>query len=477
MKKLIMFVMVLVIATSATALKYVDDAPDFAGCTGSASVFWEFEDEGCMPTSNSADPPFYYDPDPVNPPTFGSRHWDDPTPGSGWGGSYGAAGWTYSGGIYTVLAEDSFNQPVPERGEDIYLRQYFQIVHTLVPDMQETDDRWPIGLGLEIWDLVTTYEPDGWTGCPKGYETWPAGDAYGYLDGYEFVPPDIHYEIPGAPGWYKSIWIHDFSVEGDVYTSATGQAFPELFNATHTACILGMDLDPDTGETFQIEEATLDFIWFTNPDRSDIPTSICFRPGQRVPPITYSTTGLPIHEPMDIQVEGDPCIVGPPPAGPVSGQVNVHLAWQPSHMVGEVETDYTEFEVTVVLDPEPNSTVSGNAEFEVTAAPTGTIDPVNENVTLTFDETNFTVDQSVTLTARQDTDIEGNETRTINFTLTIDVDDPNFGSDPCLPVSLDKRILVVDNDTPFVSGDPFEFDCGEGRAGYVMLRGQTFALA
>ena len=137
MKKLIMFVMVLVIATSATALKYVDDAPDFAGCPGSASVFWEFVNEGCMPTSDSADPPYYYDPDPAITPTFGSRHWDDPTNDAGWGGSYGGALWTYSNGIYTVLSEDSLNQSIPERSEQPYLRQYFQIVHTEVPDLPE----------------------------------------------------------------------------------------------------------------------------------------------------------------------------------------------------------------------------------------------------------------------------------------------------------------------------------------------------
>jgi hypothetical protein len=460
-----MFVMVLAIATSATALKYADDAPNFAGCPGSASVFWELEEDGCMPTTNMGVDPWYYDPDLVITPTFGSRHWDDPTDGSGWGGSYDADPWTWSNGIYTVLAEDSFNQPVPERGEDIYLRQYFQIVHTMVPGLPESDYKWPIGLGLELWDLVTTYEPDGWTGCPTGYETWPAGEAYGYLDGYEQFPPDVHYEIPGAPGWFKSIWIYDFSEDGTVYSSATEAEFPELFEATHTACIIGMDFDPDTGETFQIEELTLDFIWFSMPDRSDIPTSICFRPGATRPPLEYSTVDMPIYEPMDIQVIGPPAINGPCAMGPLSGEVLVHLAWQPNYMVGEVETDYTTFNVTVVLDPDPNSEASGNTEFDVThinnvavaGLPETVFDDANQNATLTFTQADFTVDQSVTLAALQDTSIEGNTTRSIVFTVTIDVDDPNFGSDPCQPVTMTKRILIVDNDLPQVSGNPYEF--------------------
>jgi hypothetical protein len=483
MKKLIMFVMVLVIATSATALKYVDDAPDFAGCTGSASVFWEFEEDGCMPTSNAADPPYYYDPDPAITPTFGSRHWDDPSTGSGWGGSYGSAAWTWSGGIYTILAEDAFTQSVPERSEQPYLRQYFQVVHTMVPDLEQPDFqngapipgtgdyRWPIGLGLELWDMsADEYSPDGWTGCPVGYENL---DGDGYRGGYENVPPDIHYALGG--GWFKSIWVHDFSEDGTVYTSATEEEFEALFEATHTACIIGMDFDPLLGEIFQIEEASLDFIWFTNPDRTDIPSTICYRPGQKAPPIVYSTTDLPIYEPMDIQVEGPPAINGPAPMGPVSGQINLQLAWRPSHMVGDVETDYTEFEVTVVFDPEPNSLVSGNAEFDVTeinGVPVvvgyeDDIDP-NQHVTLTFTEADFIGGvfdpcdiQSITVEAKQDTDIEGNETRTSNLTVTIDVDDPNFGSDPCKPVSVDKRLVVVDNDTPFIAATPFEFDLAE----------------
>ena len=252
-------VVVLAIVGQAAALKYPHDSPSFAGCENSGYVFWEFTDDGCMPTSDEFDPPYDYAP-PLADPTFGSRHWDDPTPGSGWGGGYGGELWTWSDGVFTVLSEDAITQSIPERGSKQYLRQYFEVVHTLVPGLPQSDNRWPIGFSVEIWDLSGL----GWTGCPQGYET-----GSGYLGGYEDIPPEIHYEIPGAPGWYKSIWVHDFSMDG-VFGPQDG--FNDLFDATHTACIVGMDLDPESGEIFQIEEVVIDFIWFDDPCGNDIPT-------------------------------------------------------------------------------------------------------------------------------------------------------------------------------------------------------------
>ena len=171
---------------------------------------------------------------------------------------------------------------------------------------------------------------------------------------------------------------------------------------------------------------------------------------------------------MDLQVE-DPCIIGHEPMGPVEGKVIVHLEWQPSHMVGEVETDYDTFTVTIVFDPDPNSAGSGNSEFVVTkvndvpvtigyGAPD--LDP-NQNVTLTFTEADFTVDQSISLAAIGDTEIEGNETRTIEFTITTDVDDPNFGGPGSDPVVVPKRLVVIDNDIPQISANPYEFNLSE----------------
>jgi len=255
-------IVVVVIAGQAAALKYPPDAPDFAGCENSGYVFWEFVDDYCLPTTDEDCQPYYYDPGPADDLTFGSRHYDDPFPG--WGGSYGADPWTWSDGIFTVLAEDAITQPIPERGQKQYLRQYFQVVHTLVPGLDESDPRWPIGFAVELWDMSV----NGWTGCPQGYETDD-----GYLGGYEFeVPPEIHYEIPGAPGWYKSVWIHDFSTDGSVYSGEYEKKFEALYDTTHTACIVGMDLEPDQGEIFQIEEVILNFIWFDDPCGNDIPT-------------------------------------------------------------------------------------------------------------------------------------------------------------------------------------------------------------
>ncbi|UCD30513.1 MAG: hypothetical protein JSV03_08610, partial [Planctomycetota bacterium] len=181
MKKLIMIATVLTIAGRALALKYPDIAPDFICCDNSGWVIWEFLDDWCLPTSEDFDPPYGYYPEAaVDPPTFGSRHWDDPFDDSGWGGSYGEGAWTYTtsdyNGAYTINAEDSFAQPIPLRGDKQYLRQYFQVVHTMPPGVTEEDYYWPIGIGLEIWDM-SVFQENGWTGCPVGYEGL-AGDGY-----------------------------------------------------------------------------------------------------------------------------------------------------------------------------------------------------------------------------------------------------------------------------------------------------------
>lgn len=258
-------VMVAAIATPATALKYPPDAPSFGGCENSGWVLWEFVDDYCLPTSDEFDPPYGYYPA-LTDPTFGGRHFD---PCDGWGSNenyeYGWP-WDWEDGVFTILSEDVITQSIPARGSKQYLRQYFEVVHTLVPGMLESDYRWPIGLGIEIWDM-SVYPPDGWTGCPIGYENL-TGD--GYRDGYEFIPPEIHYELGG--GWYKSVWIHDFSTDGSVYSGEYPASFDDLFEVTHTACIVGMDLDPEAGEIFQIEEVLLDFIWYDDPDGNDIPT-------------------------------------------------------------------------------------------------------------------------------------------------------------------------------------------------------------
>jgi hypothetical protein len=58
MKKIIMFVMVLAIATPAMALVWEPHTQGFAGCEGSGQVLWEFTEPGCMPTSAVANPPY-----------------------------------------------------------------------------------------------------------------------------------------------------------------------------------------------------------------------------------------------------------------------------------------------------------------------------------------------------------------------------------------------------------------------------------
>jgi hypothetical protein len=422
-KKLIIIAIVLAVAGQSWALKYPDIAPDFTCCDNRGWVIWEFIDDYCLPTSDEFNPPYEYVPGPaVEPPTFGSRHWDDPTDDAGWGGSYGEDLWTYSDGKYSVEAEDSFNQSIPHRGEKQFLRQYFQVVHTMPEG--DTSEFGIIGLLLELWDMSVL----GWTGCPQGYENLP-GD--GYLGGgLVFPSPDVSYEIPDSNGWYKSMWITDFWQDTACTTGYAAEEDIDLDLATHAVCIVGVDLDRPA-QIYQIEEVILDFIWFDEADGSDIPTTSCCCP----PPnrIIVDTNDIPIYEPQDTG--------GPPPAGPTDGQLQVSLAWQPGGSLG-----YPPFTAKVVINPDPNNEVTPNADFTFPAS----TEP-NGVVRLIFNETNWDRYQNVHVAATQDTLREGNESGNVEFTVTIDIADCNFGGPGCEPVTRRYGIAVVDNDTPYIS--------------------------
>jgi len=441
MKKLIMFVMVLAIATPAVALVWPADAPSFAGCDNSGQVLWEFIDDGCMPTTDvQGVEPYYYNPE-LGAPAFGSRHWDDPTEDAGWGGSYDSDLWEWSDGVMTVptYAEDSFNQPIPERGEHLYLRQYFEVVHTM-PEEPDPSGSF-IGLGLEIWDM-SVYQPEegGWTGCPVGYEGLP-GD--GYRDGFEFPAPELSYELGG--GWWKSIWIRDFAVDDSLNTEyvynadEVRQTFPDLYESTHAVCIIAMDMP----SSFQLEEVYLNFIWFSDPcgrtesEGGDIPDEPCYiiiTP--KDPAVTVEAVDFPIYEPQD---EGGPPLPYP---GADTGTLKVKLSWRPG------DPGYPNFTAKVVVDPDPNHEHVGSADFSFT-------NPVppdpNGNVTLTFTQANWDVFQDVTVKATQDLLPEGPEGFKPEFTVTIDIADCNFGGPGCDPVVRSKGIQVKDNDIPFIS--------------------------
>jgi hypothetical protein len=460
MKKLIMFIVMLAMAAPALALHYADDAPDFAGCEGSASVLWEFLTDTCQPSSDEADPPYYYDPVPVVTPSFGGRHWDDPTDDSGWGGSYEAAPWEYGPGpygkgVYTVLAEDSFNQTIPERLDKRYLRQYFQVVHTMVPGLSDEDYRWPIGLGLEVWDMTVQGPGETeWTGCPAGVQQ--PGDP-GYRGGAQGGPGNpyeltLHYSL-GKDGsgteWFKTVWVNDFYQvnwpKPDTPDCKTeGAAEVELSEVTHTACIIGMDLDPDAGQTFQIEEITLDFIWFDDPCGLDIPTDACWRLTD-TPAVRIDTEDIPVYEPQDVDT------YGPPPTGPVTGNLLVSLNWEPGQNIGDPD-----FNAVVILDPN-KGTFGGGAHEDFLIYPFNDEAEATEDdgVKLYFDDANWSDPQRVVVEARQDTDKEGITSYPIEVTVSIDI------ADPCFNDVMGRSIIVVDNDIPFVSATPASIELTE----------------
>jgi len=134
-----------------------------------------------------------------------------------------------------------------------------------------------------------------------------------------------------------------------------------------------------------------------------------------------------IYEPYDA---GPP--PGPPPAGPTSDKMLVSLPAVP----------YAANTITVIIDP--NLEGAGKHEdfiFPASVAGDGTI-------TLTFNETNWSVQQPVAVEAVEDVDREGDQSYPVLFTFSDLLGDPNFNSDPCNPLT--TRITVVDNDIPFV---------------------------
>jgi hypothetical protein len=427
-----MFVMVVAIATPATALKYTDFAPDFTGCDNSAWVIWEFTSHGCSPTSEDFSPPYGYYPEPEDTLTFGSRNWDTPDDDSGWGGYIdGDNLWIHnaSDGTYTVNDEDSFNQPIPESGGKKYLRQYFQVVHTLVPGADENDLNWPIGLGLELWNM-SVYQDDGWTGCPVGYEEL-AGD--GHVGGANWRDPQM---IDHGNGWWTSIFINDFDEDGSLTTAYAETV--DLEDATHTACIIGMNFNVGAGEIFDVEEVILDFIWFDEPDGSDIPTESCDpRPTKGV--VDTLPTKPRIYEPKD-----EP---GPDPLGDPCGVLQFKLKYRPSVLI-DGDPCYLPFNATVVVDPDPNQEKVGDSDFSI-------IDPEspdpNGNVYLTFTQDNWDIYQDVVIKATEDTEEEGDDGKNIELTVTIDIADCNFGGPGCEPVKQLKTFVIVDNDVPYIS--------------------------
>jgi len=403
MKKVIVFAIVLAVAGQSAALIYPDDSPPWRWCPHPyimptfGVVFWEFIDDGCMPTSDECDPPYFYEPW-LDAPTFGSRHWDDPTEDAGWGGSYGSDLWVWSDGVFTIpeYAEDSFNQPIPERGEKQYLTQYLQVVHTM-PDLPQgdLDDLGLIGLGLEIWDM-SVYQESGWTGCPQGYENLP-GD--GYLNGYDCPEPDQHYELGG--GWWKSIWVSKFSTDGSYYSGEYEESFPELYDATHTVCIVGMEI----GSPWQIEEVVVDFVWHDTPQIPECP---------------------PPWWPPD-QIIFEPNIMGVCEEGETTGNFAIHLLWAPDE-----GTD-----VLITVDPDRDSN-SPHEDFILlgSTAPDG-------NITLVFDANNYNIPQTVVFKAIDDTEPEG--TQAYGLTFTTVSDDPNFDD-----FIWAKGFTIYDNDVPEV---------------------------
>jgi hypothetical protein len=367
-------------------------------------VCWEFTEEGCEPTSEEHDPPYCYWPQIANP-TFGTRYAD------------GGPVWTWADGVYTVNNEDVLNYAIPERGEQTYLRQYFEVVHTIV----ESEDPSLIGLGLELWNM------GDWPGCPTNFE-----DTGEYLEGYEFPAPTSSVNISGD--WYKSIWVADFSTDGAVWSfGEEGRQFSDLYEATHTTAIIGM---ADFGATgFQMDEVHIMMVWYSDLGGGTYPDwleqcsclGIIIPPPPPEPPIEFDPNFTFLCEPQDVG--------GPPPQCPINGTVGVRLSWRPGEDQG-----YPPFMVKVTVNPDPNNEVTPNPDLILPAS----TEP-NGVVRLTFNQTNWNVWQNVVFEAVKDLEREGNESYLVRFSTETSVD-PNFDGYETL-----RGSIVVDNDIPYIS--------------------------
>jgi hypothetical protein len=155
---------------------------------------------------------------------------------------------------------------------------------------------------------------------------------------------------------------------------------------------------------------------------------------------------IPIYEPQDAG--------GPPPEGPTEGQFLVSLGWQPGEDLG-----YPNFTATVIVDPN----LDGNGPNDDFIFPAGEPEPQTGPpnqpfgfVELTFTEADWNIPKPVIVEAVEDLLREGNESFAVDFTVTIDIADCNFGytespCDPCNIVTRTVGVFVVDNDIPYIS--------------------------
>jgi len=129
-------------------------------------------------------------------------------------------------------------------------------------------------------------------------------------------PPEEQIDIGG--GWKHSTW--EFEIEGHpdetgIYFQATGSG------------------------DFAVDQIVMDVISYPGAAPPDGPG----RPDAPQPPVTVDFNDVPVYEPVD---DG-----GPPKLGPTEGQLLVSLAWQPSEKVGEVITYPAAFTAMVVIEP------------------------------------------------------------------------------------------------------------------------------
>jgi len=396
MKKLIMFVMVLAIATPAVA---EDLNPAFwRGAPDSTYVNWTFDVEYGEDTIFYPEESVFADEENHNHP---DSLWGVEGPGvealaafATWGGEIG---WidNHEGrqGVTTPVGEMLGFVNNSPRDLEKFKRMRIQMTYYTTGD--------PCGVFVEMETACAPWDGEGWNWWPR--QLW--------VDWAGFVV------TPLGGDWYH------VTMEVDTqYDTGT-----EDFTLNPGAEVFFI------GGGINIDQVVFDSICYSTaepPEGAD-------------PSLTVETVDIPVYEPQDLG--------GPPLPYPNAdiGTLKVKLSWQPS-AIHDGEPNYIDFNATVVVDPNTNpwGESGKNPDFSFTnPVPPGP----DGSVTLTFDQDDWDVFKDVTVKATKDLLREGNENYSVGFTVTIDIDDPNFGSDPCQPCTQTESVIVVDNDIPYIS--------------------------
>jgi hypothetical protein len=410
MKKLIMFVMILAIATPALAVD-----PNWVGAPGSMYLSWTY---------------------------------DEAPPGELFG---------EEGGMLDAPDEQEVTPHPTREGPEDLQEEFLEEFAGEYPELDFT--------GIYGWHGFV--EPFDFRVTPSWAEEFATRDGvltgvgyFGfYINNFEFNTTG-HKDFSVQVTWYLQdgtlpapLWFYIDDSEG--VAGFTEESIEEIdvgggwtrstfYMSTQDPCTMwGDDVNPSY-EYIEIgadDPCDLGRTWVLAIDEVAIHT-ICYEGDE--PPLGPGGDGTIVVEPNITSIYEPFDAGGPPVQGPVVGNFGVKLGWMPA----EPNTVY----VTV----DPNGEGDGpNEDYKIQGA-----DP-DATVTLAFNQSNWDELQKVRIEAIEDLDREGSEIHLLELTSSTDETngDPNFRD------GWFRMILtVVDNDTRYLSVLPDEIELSENQA-------------